>query len=425
MDEAREYSVRDIDAAVAHLEKAASGAGCEQEAGGIFEKLLLLLDANASSRAGCAGIARDLALLQRTGRLLGFEGRSGATGEVGGLPPELSLILEFYLKDRADGLPLGFRAKREELLLKSRLVRRRTISNEDCYVRFLKDYSSFTPLLPSATNQRLGGGYFAALLGFGCVIDPGHHFLDNYYAAGYSIADIDGVIVTHFHDDHYADLPALLSLLRARSWSAEHRVLVLVDQRTLDRFGPLLKGANHLEVKHVHCKASPVALPGGTELCFLPTFHSDGGGAVPGFGLAFNIYKRNASVVISSDTAWTDEVKEAYAALNPNLQRLFVAHVSTAHPRELGVLTGMSESLHRKHLSILGTCLAVKTLSPRRVVLSEVGEELAAVVDELARLIEGTFHVACTVCRNGSTLFILADGDSFWADAIAAGTPRA
>ena len=68
----------------------------------------------------------------------------------------------------------------------------------------------------------MGGGYFLALGDYGCVIDPGHHFLENFYKPPRTLADIDCVIVTHFHDDHYSNLPALLSLLYQR-WKRDGR----------------------------------------------------------------------------------------------------------------------------------------------------------------------------------------------------------
>lgn len=93
----------------------------------------------------------------------------------------------------------------------------------------LRRYSSFFPFLPRPTSfQVLGGGYFLRLYNqsiyadnkgypLGVVIDPGPNFIENLYQVGYSLADIDIIIVTHDHTDHISSLDPLLSLIQYRS----------------------------------------------------------------------------------------------------------------------------------------------------------------------------------------------------------------
>ena len=129
----------------------------------------------------------------------------------------VGILKAFYLGDSLSGSSLAEKVKKEQKSLQNSIRLERAIDPEDYYFQVLKDYSSYTPLLTSPQTGHLGGGYFLAIGGYGCVIDPGHHFIDNFSMAQHSISDINCIIVTHFHDDHYADLPALLSLLFQRS----------------------------------------------------------------------------------------------------------------------------------------------------------------------------------------------------------------
>ncbi len=89
----------------------------------------------------------------------------------------------------------------------------------------LRRYSSFFPFVPRPSAFRaLGGGYFVRLhntkerpgRAYGIAIDPGPDFIGNLYRCGFSLSDIDMIVVTHDHADHAANLDPLLSLLGYR-----------------------------------------------------------------------------------------------------------------------------------------------------------------------------------------------------------------
>lgn len=89
----------------------------------------------------------------------------------------------------------------------------------------LRRYSSFFPFVPRPSAFRaLGGGYFVRLhdtrdlpgASYGIAIDPGPDFIGNLYRCGFSLSDIDMVVVTHDHADHAASIDPLLSLLGYR-----------------------------------------------------------------------------------------------------------------------------------------------------------------------------------------------------------------
>jgi tetratricopeptide (TPR) repeat protein len=57
-----------------------------------------------------------------------------------------------------------------------------------------------------------GGGCFLSWEGKGIVIDPGFDYIENMYSEDLAIGDIDAIIITHAHNDHYTDLDSLLTL---------------------------------------------------------------------------------------------------------------------------------------------------------------------------------------------------------------------
>lgn len=114
----------------------------------------------------------------------------------------------------------------------------------------LRRYSSFFPFLPRpAAFRALGGGYLALVREgnegekpFGIAIDPGIHFIFNLYCCGYSLADIDMIVLTHDHADHIASLDALLALISIRkmlgddTFGAEKRLTIVGNKSVVERY---------------------------------------------------------------------------------------------------------------------------------------------------------------------------------------------
>ena len=89
--------------------------------------------------------------------------------------------------------------------------RRHHIQNRNCMV-ILKGFSSSTPMLLNyASNDSCyrGGGFFIRWNGKGIAVDPGYLFVQNLHQEGYSVLDVDIVIVTHEHIDHSSDIRLL------------------------------------------------------------------------------------------------------------------------------------------------------------------------------------------------------------------------
>jgi hypothetical protein len=82
------------------------------------------------------------------------------------------------------------------------------------YLMVLQRWNSYTPAL--AISE--GGGYFLfkadkdGNVEFGIAIDPGYDFLRNFFSEGFSINDIDAILVSHDHPDHHDNVPAIITL---------------------------------------------------------------------------------------------------------------------------------------------------------------------------------------------------------------------
>lgn len=111
----------------------------------------------------------------------------------------------------------------------------------------LRRWQSTNPKFPRPGQRRLrGGGYFLLWQGKGIVVDPGYDFIQNFYDEGFSLEDIDAVLVTHSHPDHDDDLSTLTTLIR--EWNEYHESTGLYETKTeakaLDLF---LNGSTNLK----------------------------------------------------------------------------------------------------------------------------------------------------------------------------------
>lgn len=100
----------------------------------------------------------------------------------------------------------------------------------------LRRWQSFNPKIPRAPGMVVpGGGYYLCWRGKGIVIDPGYDFIQNFYDEGFSIEDIDAIVVTHSHPDHDDDLSSLITLVR--EWNDYYESLGLAERvKNLDLF---------------------------------------------------------------------------------------------------------------------------------------------------------------------------------------------
>ena len=99
----------------------------------------------------------------------------------------------------------------------------RTIKDNDNFLSILKKWNSVSPKYPLNRSKKYihflkndykaGGGFFLVLDGYGLIIDPGYNFLELFYENGFVPRDIDGIFISHCHDDHCIDLESIFSII--------------------------------------------------------------------------------------------------------------------------------------------------------------------------------------------------------------------
>ena len=112
----------------------------------------------------------------------------------------------------------------------------------------LRRWQSYTPTLSAPQKVSRGGGYFVfncdpnGNVEKGVVIDPGIYFLENFIEEGFSIQDIDAVLLTHSHIDHRDDLESILTLLHeAAKKQTPKNIRIVVTQGAWDDIASMIR----------------------------------------------------------------------------------------------------------------------------------------------------------------------------------------
>lgn len=277
------------------------------------------------------------------------------------------------------------------------LSKPRTIGSNDSYFLCLRKWNSYTPLVNVSEEPRQGGGYFLAWNGKGIVIDPGIGFLQNFLSSGYSISDIDAVLITHSHVDHTSDFEAILTLLqevndlRRTSGVNPHKPKIYLNIGAATKFMQLLSiSYENVEERVLLDPGANHALFPGLTVTVCEAFHSDlyapRGRCV---GLLFGLKNGHKSYNfgVTSDTGYMSELKNEFSRLNG---AMIILHLGSILEDELR-LEGPTERIYREHLGIRGAFNLIYDVSPRLAVISEIGEELQDCICSLAENLRAVF----------------------------------
>ncbi len=318
------------------------------------------------------------------------------------------ILKAFYLGGAKHDFTFSEIVYNEKKKIEKSLTRGRTIATELYFIEFLKKYSSYTPLLQSTVNESVGGGYFICLNNYGLVVDPGHHYLDNFYKNHRSFEDIDGILVTHFHDDHYAELPALLSLIhQSKKYDRlrNKKYDLFLDIETYNNFYKLFNNSSRfrkiIKLKYYeNNKKTPIKIQDGIFLEALPAKHSTlvKNSSV---GILITLKHKKIQLFITGDTGWSEELGRVYKKKNIFNNCILVAHVSTIFPTEILTYLEGKPKYYDKHLCIHGLINTIECLKPKSIILSEIGEELSPVIAFLKSLIHYKYGKKCLIGYNG------------------------
>ncbi len=367
---------------------------CEYEMAGIFFKNASRCFQDENDKNGCYSSEKKLEEVNRN--IL------PDVDPIKQIIREVFYGIEITKKKKAITLYEKILGKEEDL--NAILGKPRTLGLNDNFLVILKEYSSFTPLI----SLRTGGGYLLVFGGRGYVIDPGHNFLHNFFAAGFSISDIDGIIITHPHDDHVANFEGILTLvyqLRKRGIS-DKKIGIYINESTYKKYEIWLDADKEFidpwEISLNPNEPMTYLLPGyhgePLSLKITRTIHNvllkKDGLSEECMGLIFEGINR--VIIFSSDTRWSQEMAVQYKDYVGQCN-ILVLNLGSIKEKELKYLSEQDENkyLYENHLGLIGTCKFINYMRPELAILSEFGEELGELRGKIAEEIKNQLDCKC------------------------------
>lgn len=269
----------------------------------------------------------------------------------------------------------------------------RTIKSDSNFLVVLRRWNSFTPKIPNRERGKSGGGYFLVWKGKGIVIDPGFDFMDNFDREGYSIRDIDAIVLTHAHTDHTADLESMLNLLYELSErvKGEHKVDLFMNLGTVNKFigwVSRLEGIGNIVSLNAGDSISPKGYQWTLNVKSAKHDELIGKSAV---GLVFELNggsKGALKLGVTGDTGWSSSIQNQYRGC-----KLLILHLGSIGLNEFDEKLSLrsKERRYNGHLGLIGTISMVKSLKPSLSIISEFGEELGTDRCYIAKTIDRAF----------------------------------
>lgn len=192
---------------------------------------------------------------------------------------------------------------------------------------------------PVATMSRLGPAHLVQVAGRTILIDCGSGVSQQLVAAGTRGADVDLLIVTHYHSDHLIDFWQLVVSSwhqgRQRPWRVmaprpainhmQKQIEAFADEVHLRILHEQRPSADGLKVHFAELVEGPVIFPSDQEDAHLSVqaFEVDHRPVVPAFGLRFHAYDR--VLVFSGDTAPCPALSKAAVGADLLVQEVFVS----------------------------------------------------------------------------------------------------
>ena len=202
------------------------------------------------------------------------------------------------------------------------------------------------------------------------LIDCGATSLPALKGLGIARENIDLILITHFHGDHFAGLPFFL--LDAQ-FSRRVRPLVIagpqgIEMRLRQVMEALFENSSTTRQKF---DLSVVALTpeetrtfGAVKVTPFPVVHGDSGGPF----LAYRIEAGGRVIAYTADTEWTEALVPLACGAD-----LFIAEAYT-----------YDKSI-RNHLSLTTLEAHLAEIAPKRLILTHMSDDMLARIDELGR----------------------------------------
>lgn len=289
--------------------------------------------------------------------------------------------------ERKKDLKEGYASRRERFL---------------SYPRFIaaRKWNSWTPNLPrntSAIALKKGGGYFVSDGQFNLCIDPGYGFMQMLYSYhGITVMDLDGILITHDHQDHSSELQNILSLRHVYNIT-KNKLKIYLNGSTYYLFERWITYYNPLFDKgypQILLDGTEVNLGGMTVKC-KGMFHDEIIDKIhdtneetkkiisAAIGLDINIRTTSGCeirIAIPGDTSFPETDGDISAVANfygkPDIASIHVGSLEPAWVEKPKVEASKIVYGKNAHLGLVGAIRMLKLLQPRIGILTEFGEEL-------------------------------------------------
>ncbi len=276
----------------------------------------------------------------------------------------------------------------------------------------LKKWNSYTPALEASE----GGGYFLyhtkqvnkddSEIDLGIVIDPGYDYLKSFFQLGFTISDINAIIVSHDHPDHIDDFSKIVNLLfevkKNRSGKQTKQpfspITLGLSLGAYNRLKTLIESVRDVFADTKILKSSSLIVNANdndtTKVLVKPTesIHKDGSeNDSIGFKLELKDIEKTLCIIgLPCDTRWSQSIAEQYYEC-----RLLCIHIGGIVPEGFklrdyfdDIKTNKKVVSKKQHLYLPGALWFGKEIidecddengnsNTKLLLLSEFGEELS------------------------------------------------
>ena len=212
------------------------------------------------------------------------------------------------------------------------------------------------------------GGFFFSWETTGIVINPGREFLERFHKAGYTVRDIDHVIVTENNDEHTRDLLALYHLNLKTNKTAEvpHFIHYTLERRVHENFAPFLKPVYKQERDMVRpfdlfldsTNGETLELSPHAHLRYIPSKNEGG------LHLFFDLFRPVGdplSLTYLSRAPYTEKLKEMCRGTD-----ILIASFGQTSPYDIGKVELLTQSL-----GFFGSLSLAENAQPKLMLLAD------------------------------------------------------
>jgi ribonuclease BN (tRNA processing enzyme) len=201
------------------------------------------------------------------------------------------------------------------------------------------------------------------------LIDCGASSLPALKRQGIARDDIDLILITHFHGDHFGGLPFLL--LDAQ-FSRRTRPLVIAGPQGIEMrltqvmealFENSSKTKQRFDLRVVALRLEETSIFGAVKVAPYPVVHGESGGPF----LAYRVEAEGRVIAYSADTEWT----ETLVPLGRDAD-LFIAEAYT------------NDKVVKNHLSLKSLEAHLAEINPKRLILTHMSDDMLGQLDALA-----------------------------------------